>query len=90
MVDPILLSVVFTVAGAVMNTVRGWLNSEGETYSARKLIGAIIVAAFAGIAVAQTITIDGMNEVGIAIIGLTSGFAIDYAVSKAKKEIESA
>lgn len=84
--EPLLLAVICTVAGSVLNTVRGYVNSEGESYSARKLLGAIIVSAFAGIAIAQTIAVDGMNEVGIAIIGLTSGFAIDYAVSKAKKE----
>jgi len=89
MVDPLLIAVITTIVGAGLNTVRGYLNSDGESYSAKKLIGAIIVSTFAGIAIAQTIAIEGMSLLGVALIGLTSGFAIDYAVTKAKKDTET-
>lgn len=83
MIEPLLVAVIATVVGAGLNTIRGYLGSE-ETYSAKKLIGAIIVAIFAGVAVAQTVVVDGMSLVGIVLIGLTAGFSVDYAVTKAK------
>lgn len=85
MVDALLLAVISTVAGSVLNTVRGYLNSEGEAYSVKKLVGAIIPAAFAGIAVAQTMAIDGMTEFGIIFLGVTAGFAVDFTITRAKK-----
>ena len=45
------------------------------------------VAVFAGIAVAQTLNVVGVGLVELVLIGLTVGFSVDYAVSKAKKEI---
>lgn len=87
MVDPLLIAVLSTVVGAGLNTVRGYLNSDGEGYSARKLFGAIIVSTFAGIAVSQTIAIDGMSALGIGLIGLTTGFTVDYVVTRSKKDI---
>lgn len=83
MVDPILIAVICTVIGAGLNTVRGYLGSEGA-YSAKKLIGALIVATFTGIAIAQTISVEAMTPIGVALIGLTAGFSVDYAVTKAK------
>jgi len=68
-----------------LNTLRGYLHSE-ETYSARKLAGALIISTFAAIAVGQTIAIEAVGTVGLALVGLTTGFAADYAVTKAKKE----
>jgi hypothetical protein len=85
MVDPVLITVVAAVIGAGLNTLRGYLHSE-ETYSARKLAGALIISTFAAIAVGQTISIDAVGTVGLALVGLTTGFAADYAVTKAKKE----
>jgi len=66
--------------------LRGYLNSEEQTYSARKLAGALIISTFAAVAVAQTIAVEGVGLVGLGLIGLTTGFAADFAVSKAKKE----
>jgi hypothetical protein len=86
MVDPVLITVVAAVVGAGLNTLRGYLNSEEQTYSARKLAGALIISTFAAIAVAQTIAVEGVGLVGLGLIGLTTGFAADFAVSKAKKE----
>lgn len=86
MVDPVLITVVAAVIGAGLNTLRGYLNSEEQTYSARKLAGALIISTFAAIAVAQTIAVEGVGLVGLGLIGLTTGFAADFAVSKAKKE----
>lgn len=86
MVDPVLITVVAAVIGAGLNTLRGYLNSEEKVYSARKLAGALIISTFAAIAVAQTIAVEGVGLVGLGLIGLTTGFAADFAVSKAKKE----
>jgi hypothetical protein len=84
MVDPLLVVVAATVAGAVLNTVRGFLGSE-EPYDIKKFFGAVIVSGFAGLAIAQTIGLSGLDPLGLALIGLTAGFTVDYAVSKAKK-----
>jgi hypothetical protein len=86
MVDPLLVVVAATVAGAVLNTVRGFLGSE-EPYDIKKFFGAVIVSGFAGLAIAQTIGLSGLEPLGLALIGLTAGFSVDYAVSKAKKQI---
>ena len=86
MVDPVLITVVAAVVGAGLNTLRGYLNSEEQVYSARKLAGALIISTFAAIAVAQTFAVEGGGLVGLGLIGLTTGFAADFAVSKAKKE----
>ena len=85
MVDPVLITVVAAGIGTELNTLRGYLHSE-ETYSARKLAGALIISTFAAIAVGQTIAIEAVGTVGLALVGLTTGFAADYAVTKAKKE----
>lgn len=84
MIDPLIIAVIATVIGAGLNTVRGYMNSE-EPYSARKLIGAIIVSSFAGVVIAQAISTSGLNPIAVIMLGLTSGFAVDYAVTKAKK-----
>lgn len=84
MVEPLLIAVIATIIGAGLNTVRGYLNAEDESYSARKLVGALIVSTFAGIAIAQTLALEGVGLLGVGLIGLTTGFAVDYAVTKAK------
>ena len=86
MVDPTLLVVGAAITGAGLNTLRGYLHSEGDSYSAKKLGGALIISTFAAIAVAQTIAIDSVGLIGLALIGLSTGFAADFAVSKAKKD----
>ena len=86
MVDPVLITVGAAVVGAGLNTVRGYLHSEGDSYSAKKLAGALIVSTFAAIAVAQTIAVDSVGVVGFALIGLSTGFAADFAITKSKKD----
>ena len=88
MVDPLIAVIIATVAGALLNTVRGYLNADGQVYDIKKFFGALIVSGFAGIAIAQTITTTGIDVVGLILVGLTAGFSIDYAVSKAKKSIQ--
>ena len=44
------------------------------------------IAVFAAIAVAQTIAIESVGLIGLALIGLSTGFAADFAVTKAKKD----
>ena len=88
MVDPVLITVGAAVIGAGLNTLRGYLHTEDRTYSAKKLGGALIISTFAAIAVAQTISVDTVSIVGLALIGLTTGFAADFVISKAKKDDE--
>ena len=88
MVDPVLITVGAAVIGAGLNTLRGYLHTEDRTYSAKKLGGALIISTFAAIAVAQTIAVESVSIVGLALIGLTTGFAADFVVSKAKKDNE--
>ena len=88
MVDPTLVTVAAAIVGAGLNTLRGYLHSDGQAYSAKKLGGALIISTFAAIAVAQTIAVDTVSIVGLALIGLTTGFAADFVISKAKKDDE--
>ena len=88
MVDPVLITVGAAVIGAGLNTLRGYLHTEDRTYSAKKLGGALIISTFAAIAIAQTIAVESVSIVGLALIGLTTGFAADFVVSKAKKDNE--
>ena len=85
MVDPLIVVVLATVSGAILNTIRGFLSSEDSKYDIKKCLGAIIVSGFAGLAIAQTISLSGVGLVGSVLVGLTAGFSIDYAVTKAKK-----
>ena len=85
MIDPLLIATLSVIGGAVLNTVRGFLGSSETTYDIKKLLGALIVAVFAGIAVAQTLSLASLGLIEIILIGLTVGFSVDYAVSKAKK-----
>ena len=85
MVDPLLAVVIATVSGAILNTIRGFLGSSETKYDIKKCLGAVIVSGFAGLAIAQTISLSGIDTLGLVLIGLTAGFTIDFAVSKAKK-----
>jgi len=84
MVEALLAVVIATVAGAVLNTIRGFLGSD-SSYDIKKFFGAVLVSGFAGLAIAQTIALSGIDILGLIMIGLTAGFTVDYAVSKAKK-----
>lgn len=87
MVEALLAVVIATVAGAVLNTIRGFLGSD-SSYDIKKFFGAVLVSGFAGLAIAQTIALSGIDILGLILIGLTAGFTVDYAVSKAKKTAE--
>ena len=88
MVEQLVIVVLAVVTGAILNTIRGFLNSEDSKYDIKKCLGAIIVSGFAGIAIAQTLTLTGLDLIGSLLIGLTTGFSVDYAVTKAKKSSE--
>ena len=88
MVDPTLVTVAAAVIGAGLNTLRGYLHTEDRHYSAKKLGGALIISTFAAIAIAQTIAVESVSLIGLALIGLSTGFAADFVVSKAKKDDE--
>ena len=85
MVDPILITAVAAIVGGGLNTIRGYLNGE-EAFSYKKLAGALIISTFASLAISQTIITEGIGNVGLVFVGLTTGFAADFAVTKAKKE----
>lgn len=85
MVEALLAVVIATVSGAILNTIRGFLGSNDPRYDIKKFFGAIIVSGLAGVAIAQTISLTGIDTLGLILIGLTTGFSVDYAVSKAKK-----
>jgi hypothetical protein len=87
MVDPLFAVVLATVSGAILNTIRGFLGSNEPRYDIKKFFGAVIVSGFAGIAIAQTISLSGIDTLGLILIGLTAGFTVDFAVSKAKKAV---
>ena len=88
MVEALILVAIASAVGAGLNTLRGYLSSDGEAYSVRRLAGALIVATFAALALAQVQIVDGLTDAGIVLVGLTVGFTADYVVSKAKKEAE--
>ena len=85
MIDPFLIATLSVIGGAILNTVRGFIGSSESTYDIKKFFGAVIVAVFTGIAVAQTLSLAGLGLIEVILIGLTVGFSVDYAVSKAKK-----
>lgn len=86
MVEPLLLVAAAAAGGAVLNTVRGYLHDTAKGYSAKKLGGSLIIAVLGGFALAQTAVIDGLTDTAIILVGLTTGFAADFAISKAKKD----
>ena len=88
MVEALILVAIASAVGAGLNTLRGYLSSDGEAYSVRRLAGALTVATFAALAIAQVQIVDGLTDAGIVLVGLTVGFTADYVVSKAKKESE--
>ena len=85
MVEALILVAAASAIGAGLNTLRGWLHSDGESYSVRRLAGSLIVATFAALAIAQVQIVDGLSDAGIVLVGLTVGFTADYVVTKAKK-----
>ncbi len=78
--------VISAIVGSGLNTLRGYLHHNEEGYSIRKLVGALIISTFGAIAIGQSIGVEGLGLVGTVLVGLTSGFALDYAITKAKKD----
>ena len=85
MVEVLVLVAVAAMIGAGLNTLRGYLHSE-EHYSAKKLGGSVIIATFTALALSSTIIVDGLSEAGVVLVGLVTGFAADFTISKAKKD----
>ena len=89
MVDVELLNVAVVISaiiGSGLNTLRGYLHHTEEGYSAKKLIGALIISTFGAIAIGNTIGVEGLGLVGTVLVGLTVGFTLDFAITKAKKD----
>jgi len=78
--------VVSAIIGSGLNTLRGYLHHSEEGYSAKKLIGALIISTFGAIAIGNTIGVEGLGLVGTVLVGLTVGFTLDFAITKAKKD----
>ena len=85
MVEALILVAVASIIGAGLNTLRGYLHSK-EPYSVKKLAGSVIIATFSALALSQSVLVDGLTDSSIVMIGLVTGFAADYAISKAKKD----
>ena len=84
MVEALVLVAVASIIGAGLNTLRGYLHSK-EPYSVKKLAGSVIIATFAALALSQNILVEGLTESGVVLIGLVTGFAADFAITKSKK-----
>ena len=78
--------VVSAIIGSGLNTLRGYLHHSEEGYSAKKLVGALIISTFGAIAIGNTIGVEGLGLVGTVLVGLTVGFTLDFAITKAKKD----
>ena len=78
--------VISAIIGSGLNTLRGYLHHTEEGYSAKKLVGALIISTFGALAIGQSIGIEGLGLVGTIVVGLTTGFALDFAITKAKKD----
>ena len=85
MVEAIVLVAVASIIGSGLNTLRGYLHSK-DPYSVKKLAGSVIIATFTALALSQHIVVDGLTEAGVVLVGLVTGFAADYAVTKAKTD----
>ena len=85
MVEAIVIVAAASIIGAGLNTLRGYLHSK-EPYSIKKLAGSVIIATFSALALSQSVLVDGLTDSSIVMIGLVTGFAADYAISKAKKD----
>ena len=86
MVEALVLVAGAAAGGAILNTLRGYLHNTEGGYSAKKLGGSLIIAILGGLALAQTAVIDGLTEPAIVLVGLTTGFAADFAITRAKKD----
>lgn len=82
------LVVLAAIGGSVLNTVRGWRKEPKEAYDISKGITAIIPAIFVGITIGQNVFTalpEGVGFLLAILTALSSGFAIDVAVSEGKK-----
>ena len=85
MVEALVLVAGAAATGAILNTLRGYLHDTTKGYSAKKLGGSIIIEVLGGLALAQTSVIDGLTDFAIILVGITTGFAADFAITRAKK-----
>lgn len=86
----LLVAVLGAIGGAILNTIRGFKNSDPpENYNIRKLLGAIIAPIFAGITIGQNLFSSLPPDVSLLATlfsALTAGFAVDVAISGGKKD----
>lgn len=86
MADVSILLVVAAIIGAGLNVVRGWNNSP-DPFNLKLTIGALITAVIGSLAVASQIDTSAIGgPIATIILGLITGFSIDFTVSKLKKK----
>jgi len=86
MADIPILLVIAAVAGAGLNVVRGKTSDPNSTWSAKKIVGGLIAATLGALAVVSTIDVSNIGgPVALIILGLLTGFSVDFTVSKLKK-----
>jgi len=85
MVDiPVLLTLA-ALGGAGLNVLRGYSNSD-ESFSFKKLTGAIVAAVIASLAAVSVFDVSTLGgPVQTVILGLLVGFGSDFALSKLNK-----
>tara|TARA_R110000824_G_scaffold12908_3_gene56362 strand:- start:1767 stop:2081 length:315 start_codon:yes stop_codon:yes gene_type:complete len=85
MMDIPILLLLAALAGAILNVVRGYLNTE-KPFAPRKLVGAIIAACITAIALVSVFDVSTLGgPVQMVILGLMSGFGSDFALSRLNK-----
>lgn len=85
MVDIPVLLVVASLAGAALNVIRGYSNSDGD-FSFKKATGAVIAASLASLAAISVFDVAALGgPVQIVILGLLTGFSSDFALTRLNK-----
>lgn len=86
MADIPILLVVAAVIGAGLNVVRGKTQDPNSSWNVKKIIGGLIAATLGALAVVSTIDVSNIGgPVALIILGLLTGFSVDFTVSKLKK-----
>ena len=85
MMDIPILLLLAALAGATLNVVRGYLNTD-KAFAPKKLIGAIIAACITAIAIVSVFDVSTIGgNVQMVILGLMAGFGSDFTLSRLNK-----
>ena len=79
-----LLLIVAVLAGAFLNVIRGVVGQSVFDY--RLFVGTLITASLAAISAAAVLDVASITgQVELFVIGLITGFGVDFSVAKLKK-----